>query len=201
MTHDNMSRFFYRPDRLWRKILLLFWRGFMPDMDNHVDCLDFMPRRCIRQLRKDHIIIRNIDKLVIFRFVKMMVVISIRVKKALFIMYHDPPQQPSMGKLVQRVINGTARYMKACRDDLFSQAVSSNMTMPAIQKQGRNCQPLAGWTQSGKAQCFHKISRFRRLGVLARLLFSQFNHSRIKMGGHRLNVNNALAWRGVSCFL
>ena len=130
---------------------------FALDMDYHINRLDFMPIRCSRQLRQNDIIMGNIDKLIIFGFLKMVMMIGVGVKQAVVIMNHHPTKQASIGKLVQCIINRAARHMQTSGGDFFGQAICRHMAMTAIKKQGGNRNPLARWPQAGKAQFFGKM--------------------------------------------
>ena len=143
----------------------------------------------------------NIDKLVIFRFIEMMVMIGIGIKQAIVIMNHHPTKQASLGKLVQCIVNRSARHMQAGSGDFFSQAISCYMAMAAVKKQRGNRHPLARWPQTGKAQFFSKMRLWRPSVLLGHIFVTHLSHCWVKMSGHRPNVNNALAWRGISCFL
>ena len=91
--------------------------------------------------------------------------------------------------------------MQASSGDFFGQAIGCYMAMTAIKKQRGNRHPLARWPQTGKAQFFGKMRRWRHSVLLGHIFVTHLSHCWVKMSGHRPNVNNALAWRGVSCFL
>ena len=114
-------------------------------MDYDINRFDFMPIRRGRQLCQNHIIMGNIDKLVIFGFIEMMVMIGVGIKQAVIIMNHHPTKQTSLGKLVQCIINRPARNMQTSSGDLLGKAIGCYMAMAAIKKQRRNRHPLARW--------------------------------------------------------
>jgi hypothetical protein len=72
------------------------------------------------------------------------------------------------------------------------------MAMTAIKKQRGNRNALARWSQTGKAQFFGKT---RNSVLLGHIFVAHLSYCWVKMSGHRPNVNNALASKGVLCFL
>lgn len=74
-------------------------------VDHHVDRLNIMSVRSFRNFGKNHLIGRYVKKLIGIAIIEMMMMRNIRIKKAVFIVNGDTPQQARLGKLIERIVN------------------------------------------------------------------------------------------------
>ena len=85
-------------------------------------------------------------------FVKMMMMLCIGIKQAIFIMHCYAAQQPGICELIQCVIHRAASYMQTRRVNFGCQIFRRDMPMPPIKQQTGNRHPLSGRPQPGIAQ-------------------------------------------------
>ena len=123
-----------------------------PDVNSYINGLDFVAMRCIGQPAQKNVICRNINQTVGIGVIKVMMMLNICVKQTIFIMNGHPPQQASIGKLVQRVIYGTICHLYAGLTDFRAQTLSRHMPVTSIEKQSGNGNTLACRAQSSKPQ-------------------------------------------------
>ena len=85
---------------------------------------------------------RNVDQLVAFGIIEMMVVFGVGVEHTVFIMHSNAPQQSDLGELVQRVVDGATCHMRAGITNFAGQTVGGDMAVTAIKQQLGNQQSL-----------------------------------------------------------
>ena len=83
-----------------------------------------MAVRRIWQPVQNYVICWDINQAVGTWIIKMMVMLNIGVKQTVFVTYGHPPQQASIGKLVQRVIDSTICHLYVGLTDFRAQTLS-----------------------------------------------------------------------------
>ena len=167
------------------------------DVDHHIHRCDLMPLGRAGKGCKKHLVGRNVDQLIGFGIIEMMVMLGVGVEHAVFVVNRHPPKKAGLGELVQRVVHGATSHMHAGVADFTGQPVCGHMAMPSVKQKTGDGQPLARRPQPGVAKTLHK-PRFLSLGgdrVIGRI------HSDQKMRACYKIVNNPLASDAVSCFL
>ena len=130
-------------------------------MDQHIDGIDAVPVRGIRQAGQLYQTGWNIEQLIILGIIKVMVMIGVGIEHAMLVMHGDTAQKPCLGKLVQRIVDCAQRHMFAGGQNLACQAVGRHMAVPSVKQQGCKREALTRWPQAGFAQfcyqCGHGV--------------------------------------------
>jgi len=128
-------------------------------------------RRAGKRGQRDRVS-RDIDQLVTFGVIEVMMMFGVGIENAVLIMDGDAPQQAGLGELVQRVVDSTASHMRSGVTNLAGKAFSGHMAVPSIKQQFANQQSLTRRPQAG----ITKTLRQGRLANCVTVIPDHFNH-------------------------
>jgi hypothetical protein len=117
-------------------------------VDYHIDRLNIMSMRGFRDFSQNHLIGRYVKKLIGIAIIEMMMMRNIRIKKAVFIVNGDTPQQTRLGKLIERVIHRANSDLQSAGPYFSGQPFGRHMAMAPVKKKRGNRDALARWSQA-----------------------------------------------------
>ena len=122
-------------------------RGLAAQPDHHVDAGDLVALGRDRRLADHHVGIRNVDQRVLALDEEVVMLRRVGVEIGLRAVDRDLPQQPDIGELMQRVVDGRQRHRHLGVVGLLEQQLGGDVPVALAEQEPAQLHALAGGPQ------------------------------------------------------